>query len=73
MTDEDWIVTMRDGFRTPGRLPIDYFSTAASAGTHTHTYAGELLVADVPAGSPLVFADLLQNEDGTDLLYEDAE
>lgn len=33
---------------------------------------GHILITDVPAGSPLVFADLLQNDDGTDLLYADA-
>lgn len=32
---------------------------------------GELLITDTPAGSPLVFADLLQNEAGTDLIYAD--
>lgn len=42
---------------------------------HTHgspdepTGTGELLITDTPAGSPLVFADLLQNEAGTELLY----
>lgn len=34
-------------------------------------FVGEILVADTPAGSPLVFEDLLQNEAGTDLLYAD--
>lgn len=33
--------------------------------------SGEILITDTPAGSPLVFADLLQNDDGTDLLYAD--
>lgn len=32
---------------------------------------GPILIIDTPAGSPLVFADLLQNEAGTDLLYEE--
>ena len=31
----------------------------------------ELLITDTPAGSPLVFADVLQNEAGDDLLYSD--
>ncbi len=31
----------------------------------------EILVTDTPAGSPLIFADLLQNEAGTDLIYSD--
>ena len=33
---------------------------------------GAILITDTPAGSPLVFADLLQNDTGTDLLYADA-
>jgi hypothetical protein len=33
---------------------------------------GPLLISDTPAGSPLVFADLLQDEAGTDLLYADS-
>lgn len=37
----------------------------------TAGFVGEILVADTPAGSPLVFDDLLQNEAGTDLLYAD--
>jgi hypothetical protein len=32
---------------------------------------GPILITDTPAGSPLVFADLLQNEAGDDLLYEE--
>jgi hypothetical protein len=32
---------------------------------------GHILITDTPAGSPLVFADLLQNDAGTDLLYSD--
>lgn len=32
---------------------------------------GPILITDTPAGSPLIFADLLQNEEGTDLLYQD--
>jgi hypothetical protein len=43
------------------------WADAASAGTAV----GAILIQDTPAGSPLVFADLLQNEAGTDLLYED--
>jgi hypothetical protein len=33
---------------------------------------GEILISDTPAGSPLVFADLLQNDAGDDLLYSNA-
>lgn len=32
---------------------------------------GEILITDTPAGSPLVFADLIQNEAQDDLLYAD--
>ena len=47
--------------------------------SHSHTTAtapggtgiGPILIEDTPAGSPLVFADLLQNEEGDDLLYAD--
>jgi hypothetical protein len=35
-----------------------------------HGGSAEILILDTPAGTPLVFADLLQNEAGTDLLYE---
>lgn len=33
--------------------------------------AGELLISDTPAGSPLVFADVVQNEAQDDLMYSD--
>lgn len=45
---------------------------------HTHgtpdepVSIGPILITSVPAGSPLIFADLLQNSDGTDLLYASA-
>jgi hypothetical protein len=45
------------------------FPTGSGGGTTT-TGAGEILITDTPAGSPLIFADLLQNEAGTDLLYQ---
>ena len=41
------------------------------ASAHAHEYSGELLITDEPAGTPLVFADILQNEAQDDLLYED--
>jgi len=63
------------------------FGLSAAVGTDTeyarqdHTHGtpslagsgavGELLISDTPAGSPLVFADILQNEAGTDLIYAD--
>lgn len=49
--------------------------TLSSRDDHIHPVSassggvGELLISDTPAGSPLVFGDLLQNEAGTDLLY----
>ena len=46
-------------------------SHSHTAATLPATTAGQILVSDTPAGSPLVFADLLQNEAGTDLLYSD--
>lgn len=54
-------------------LALGSTSSTAAAGDHTHTTGGvgPLLIEDTPAGSPLVFADLLQNEEGTDLLYAD--
>ena len=47
-------------------------STTAAAGDHSHGSGGHLLITDTPAGSPLVFPDILQNDAGTDLLYADA-
>ncbi len=41
----------------------DAHHPAASAGI------GPILITSEPAGSPLVFSDLLQNSEGTDLLY----
>lgn len=40
---------------------------AGAAGTGS----GEILISDTPAGSPLVFGDLIQNEAQTDLVYAD--
>lgn len=44
------------------------WETPAASGSS----GGMILITDVPAGSPLIFADLLQNDAGTDLLYADA-
>jgi hypothetical protein len=54
-------------------LALGSTSSTAAAGDHTHaaTGTGELLITDTPAGSPLVFADILQNDAGTALLYSD--
>lgn len=49
-------------------LALGSTSSTAAAGNHTHA-GGELLITDTPAGSPLVFADILQNEAGDELLY----
>jgi hypothetical protein len=60
------------------------FSDAATTGSaavaarrdHRHgmpaaSGVGEILITDTPAGSPLVFADLIQNEAQDDLVYAD--
>ena len=54
-------------------LALGSTGSTAAAGNHTHAGLGahELLITDTPAGSPLVFADILQNEAGTDLLYSE--
>jgi hypothetical protein len=53
-------------------LALGTTSSTAAAGNHGHAaYRGELLITDTPAGSPLIFADILQNDAGTDLLYAD--
>jgi hypothetical protein len=55
-------------------LALGSSSSTAAAGDHTHTGLGgigPILITDTPAGSPLVFADLLQTEEGDDLLYAD--
>jgi hypothetical protein len=41
------------------------------AGSGFDNAVGPILISDTPAGSPLVFADLLQTEAGDDLLYEE--
>lgn len=67
---------------TLGISPAVGTSTDYARADHTHGssstttlsaagFVGELLVADTPAGSPLVFDDLIQNEAGTDLIYAD--
>ena len=43
------------------------WSTPPSSGTGI----GPILITDVPSANPLVFGDLLQNDEGTDLLYAD--
>ncbi len=59
-----------------GDLSGTYPNPSVTDDSHSHTAStlpassgGEILISDTPAGSPLVFADLLQNEAGTDLLY----
>jgi hypothetical protein len=48
-------------------------ATQAELDAHAATShaGGEILISDTPAGTPLVFADLLQNEAQDDLLYSD--
>ncbi len=65
---------------TWGITPDAGVSTEASRGDHTHGSpeepsgtggVGPILISDTHS-TPLVFADLLQNEAGDDLLYDDA-
>jgi hypothetical protein len=42
----------------------------ADLDVYGHDSAKEILISDTPS-APLVFADLLQNDDQTDLLYAD--
>ena len=44
-------------------------TVARSDHVHKGATSGQILVSDTPAGSPLVFSDLIQNEAGTDLVY----
>jgi hypothetical protein len=52
-------------------LALGTTGSTAAAGNHGHAaYRGELLISDTPS-NPLIFADLVQNDAGTDLLYAD--
>lgn len=46
--------------------------TIASTVTGGTVTGGEILISDTPAGTPLVFADLIENEAQDDLVYADA-
>lgn len=61
------------GTPSVGQVPTATSSSAATWQTPSTSSGGigPILISDTPAGSPLVFADLLQNDDGTDLLYAD--
>ena len=57
-----------------GTYPNPYVvndSHSHTAATLPSTFVGELLITDTPAGTPLVFADLIQNEAQDDLVYAD--
>jgi hypothetical protein len=53
-------------------LALGSTSSTAAAGDHAHaaTGTGELLISDTPS-TPLIFADLIQNEAQDDLVYAD--
>ena len=53
-------------------LALGATASTAAAGDHTHVSAGvgAILISDTPS-TPLVFADLIQNEDQDDLVYAD--
>lgn len=59
----------------PGDVRLAYHvADIDDSGHHTGAAvpfaSGEILISDTPS-TPLIFADLLQNDDQTDLLYED--
>jgi len=60
-----------------GDLSGTYPNPSVVDDSHAHTAAtlptagGEILISDTPAGSPLIFADLIQNEAQDDLVYSD--
>ncbi len=61
-----------DGAVDPGVAPFAARSDHVHPAAEVVTVGGPLLITDVPAGSPLVFDDLIQNEEGTDLMYADS-
>lgn len=60
------------GLGTASHLALGTTSSTAAAGDHTHAAGGvgPILISDSHS-VPLVFDDLLQNDDGDDLLYAD--
>lgn len=46
-------------------------ATITAASLEAHGAVGELVIQDIPAGSPLVFADIVQNEAEDALVYAD--
>ena len=83
ITVVDAKATIEAGTATPVERIIAYASDTGEvglwdgttwtwvAGASSSSGSGEILISDTPAGSPLVFADLLQNEAEDDLLYGD--
>ena len=53
-------------------LKADSGASAGVSWASVSASGGQILVSDTPAGSPLVFSDLIQNEAGTDLVYADS-
>jgi hypothetical protein len=59
----DWVALVTlDGGTT-------WYAQHAGTSSGSSSSSGHILITSEPAGSPLVFADLLQNSEGTDLLY----
>ena len=59
------------GTPTVGDVPTATSASAATWQTPASSGIGELLIVDTGASTPLIFADLIQNEAQTDLVYAD--
>jgi hypothetical protein len=59
-------------YPNPSVVDDSHSHTGATApGSGTGAAVGPILITDTPAGSPLIFDDLLQTDEGDDLLYAD--